>query len=191
MQIKQQFNWRYLLVRLIVSMLSLLVVALLMPKIYFVEPSFFNLVLISVSFGILNALVKPIIQFLTLPFIFATYGLVIAFINALILLLLTWLFPDRFAVTSLFWAVIGGLLVGVLGGFLDSLLGLTRPIIPDKPVSQRLNESAPEPIVLKTVLGDHAQVPEVELADISQPVEPASLPTHGEENPQNVTEEQL
>ena len=189
-QLRKQFNWRYLLVRLLVSVISLLVVALIVPKIYFVERSLLNLLLISITFGILNVLIKPILQFLTLPFIFVTYGAVVALINALILLLLAWMFPDRFAVNSFIWAIVGGLLVGILGGFLDALLGLTRPIIPNEPVADRRNGDINKPVVQTSMLGSPIQTPKIVLAETSDPIGTAVLPAKSEVTSQTAKEKE-
>jgi putative membrane protein len=133
----QQFNWRFLLVRILVNAIALAVTAAVTPKIYFVDKSVWNWLLMALMLGILNALLKPLLQFLTLQFIFVTYGLVIVFVNTLILLLLSFLFPNRFAVDNLLWALVGGLVLGLLSSFLESLLGLTMPIVSDEPPDLR------------------------------------------------------
>ena len=129
----KQFNWRFLLVRILVNALVLILVGLLVPNIYFVDRSIGNLLFLSIALGVLNAIVKPIAQFLTLPLIFASYGLIIVVINSLILVLLSALFPDRFAVESLLWAFVGGAIMGIASSFLESLFGLSMPIVPDEP----------------------------------------------------------
>jgi putative membrane protein len=128
----KQFNWRFLLVRILVNAIALAITAAVTPKVYFVDKSVWSWLLIAVMLGILNALLKPVLQFLTLPFIFVTYGLVIVLVNALLLWLLSLLFPARFAVDNLLWALVGGLVLGLLSSFLESLLGLTMPIMPEE-----------------------------------------------------------
>ena len=140
----KQFNWRFLLVRIVVNAIALAITAIVVPKINFVDRSIWNWLLMALMLGVLNALLKPILQFLTLQFIFATYGLVIVLVNTLILFLLSWLFPARFEVGNLLWALVGGLVLGLLSSFLESLLGLTMPIVPDEPpqLRQQLEEEA-------------------------------------------------
>jgi putative membrane protein len=133
----KQFNWRFLLVRILVNAIALAITAAIVPKIYFVDKSIWNWLLMALMLGVLNALLKPILQFLTLQLIFVTYGLVIVLINALILSLLSILFPARFAVDNLWWALVGGLVLGLLSSFLEGLLGLTMPIVPDEPPGLR------------------------------------------------------
>jgi putative membrane protein len=140
----KQFNWRFLLVRILVNAIALAVTATVLPKVDFVNKSIWNLLFMAVTLGVLNALVKPVLQALTLHFIVATYGLVIVLVNAVMLLLLSLLFPGRFAVDSLLWALVGGLVLGVLSSFLESLLGLTMPIVSDEPpeLRQQLEQKA-------------------------------------------------
>jgi putative membrane protein len=128
----RQFNWRMLLVRILINGLSLLVTAALLPDIYFADPSLLNLFLLAVILGVLNALVKPVLQFLTLTFIFATYGIVIVLINTAILILLSLLFRNLFVVDRLLWAFVGGAVMGILSGLLESLFGLNLPIDVDE-----------------------------------------------------------
>ena len=136
-QILKQFNWRFLLVRILVNAIAVAITAAVTPKIYFVDKTVLSWLIIAVVLGILNALLKPILQFLTLRFIFVTYGLVVVAVNTLILLLLSYLFDERFAVDNLLWALVGGLVLGLLSSFLESLLGLTMPIVPEEATALR------------------------------------------------------
>jgi putative membrane protein len=69
------------------------------------------LAVMALIFGLVNALIRPILKFLTCPLIMLTFGLFILVINALMLMLATWL----------------GNLVGIgfsiEGGFLSAFLG--------------------------------------------------------------------
>jgi putative membrane protein len=126
-----QFNGRMLLVRWLVYALTLLFVALLTPKIYFTDRRVWVWLMVAAGFGVLNAVVRPLLQALMLQLFFASLGLVVALINGFMLFLLSWIFPNRFAVDSILWAMVGGILVALLGGFLEGLFGLTRPIVPE------------------------------------------------------------
>jgi putative membrane protein len=128
----RNFNWRILLLRILINAVALLFTAALVPKIYFVERSLASLLLLALALGVLNALVKPVLQLLTLRFIFASYGLIVILINTLILYLLAFLFPARFSVDKLLWAFVGGALIGAIGSLLESLLGVTAPIVGDR-----------------------------------------------------------
>jgi len=180
-QFIKEFNWRVALIRVVINAAVLALTALILPNIYFVEATVWNILFISIALGILNAFVKPIIQFLTLSFIFTTYGLVVVLINAIILFLLSWLFPDRFVVDSILAALIGGALIGILGSFFESLLGLSPPIVPDKTDEFRKRPIDKAPIVTQMILkSNHEEEPV--LVDPATPLstshhDPVSDPT--------------
>jgi putative membrane protein len=129
---RRNFNWRMFLVRILVNMLSLLIVVAILPNVYFVDRGIVVWIFLSLMLGILNAFVKPVIAFLTLRFIFATGGLVLAVINGLVLAILSWLFPNLFRVNSIFAGLLGGLLLGLSAAILEALLGLNPPIVAEK-----------------------------------------------------------
>jgi putative membrane protein len=133
----KQFHWRFLLVRILVNAIALAITAAVTPKIYFIDKSVWSWLLMAFMLGVLNALLKPVLQFLTLPFIFVTYGLVVVLVNSLLLWLLSVIFPNRFAVENLLWALLGGLVLGLISSFLESLLGLTMPIVPEEETALR------------------------------------------------------
>ena len=56
-------------------------------------------------------------------------GLVIVVVNAIILLLVSWLFTDLLTVSSIWAALIGGAIMSLLAMFLEQLLGMSPPII--------------------------------------------------------------
>jgi putative membrane protein len=128
----KNFNWRMLLIRIVVNMLALLVTLLLVPKVYLLDRSLGTWFFMAVALGVLNAVIKPVIQVLTLRFIFATAGLVVILINAVILVLLSWIFPQQLYVGNIFWALLGGAVLGIISTFLENLLGLTPPIVSEK-----------------------------------------------------------
>jgi putative membrane protein len=129
---KQNFNWRMFVVRILVNALALLFTALVLPNVYFVDRSILNWLLLALVLGFLNAFIKPIIAFLTLRFIFATGGLVLAVINGLILALLSWLLPNLFHVNSLLAGLLGVLILGLSSAVLEALLGLNPPVVAEK-----------------------------------------------------------
>jgi putative membrane protein len=133
----RSFNWRVLLMRLLINAAGLLLTAALVPKIYFADRSLVSLLLVAVALGLLNAIVKPIIQVLTLRFIFASYGIIVILINTFILWLLSFLLPQRFAVDGFLWAFVGGALIGLLTGFFENLLGVAPPVVGDRYIEAR------------------------------------------------------
>jgi putative membrane protein len=125
------------LMRILINAIVLAITVLVIPFIRFVDPTLLSILFLGLILGVLNALVKPILQFVFLPLIFASYGLVIVLVNALLLLLLSLLFPGFFAVDNLLWAFVGGALIGILGTFFEILFGLIPPILPDEETGLR------------------------------------------------------
>lgn len=117
--------------RFVVNLVALTVTLVLVPNINLDNRTLGSWLWLALMLGVLNTLVKPILQVLTLRFIFATTGLVVILINAVILLLLGWLFPDLLNV-NFFWALVGGAVLGLSATFLESLFGLTPPIVSEK-----------------------------------------------------------
>ncbi len=78
-----------------------------------------TVVLVAALFGVLNALVKPLLKLVSLPFIILTLGLFLIVVNALMLSLTSWLsgvLGLDFQVQSFFWdAVFGSLIISVVG----------------------------------------------------------------------------
>jgi putative membrane protein len=76
---------------------------------------------IGLLFGIVNAIVGPILRLLSLPFVLLTLGLFLLVINAA-LLGLTALLTDRLSVDGFITAILGGLVLAVAGWIADQLL---------------------------------------------------------------------
>ncbi|MGY1720247.1 phage holin family protein [Blastococcus sp. SYSU DS0552] len=76
---------------------------------------------IALIFGVVNAIVGPILRLLSLPFVLLTLGLFLLLINAA-LLGLTAAITDRLTVDGFGTAVIGGLILAVAGWVADQLL---------------------------------------------------------------------
>jgi putative membrane protein len=128
------FRVRPLLLRFFANALSLALTAIVVPHIFFAgDYRIISWLLISAVFGALNAFLKPILQILMLPLIFVSYGLVVVVINTCLLYALAWIFPQRFHVEHLLWALVGGLVCGLLEGLFQNLLGLSPPILEGGP----------------------------------------------------------
>lgn len=85
---------------------------------------------IGLIFGVVNALVRPIAQGLTLPLAILTLGLFRIVINAAMLELTAWLSsytPIRFEVDSFFWtAIFGAIIISIVSLVLDTVTGAGR-----------------------------------------------------------------
>jgi putative membrane protein len=76
---------------------------------------------IGLIFGVVNAIVGPILRLMSLPFVVLTLGLFLLVINAA-LLGLTALITDRLEIDGFVTAILGGLILAVAGWLADQLL---------------------------------------------------------------------
>jgi putative membrane protein len=106
-------------IRLCISALSLGLAARLIPGIYVRD--WITLFLAAFLLGIVNAVVKPIMVLLTLPITLVTLGLFLFVVNAAMLGLVAWLLPG-FAISGLLPALLGWLVMVVVGGILSRLV---------------------------------------------------------------------
>jgi putative membrane protein len=76
---------------------------------------------IGLIFGVVNAIVGPILRLLSLPFVLLTLGLFLLVINAA-LLGITAAVTDRLTVDGFLTAVLGGLILAIVGWVADQVL---------------------------------------------------------------------
>ncbi|WP_281965270.1 phage holin family protein [Serinicoccus marinus] len=85
-----------------------------------------TVVLVAAVFGVVNAVVRPLAQLLSLPFIVLTLGLFLVVVNALMLLLTSWLagvLGLDFRVDDFWWdAVLGAVIVSAVSMVVGMLL---------------------------------------------------------------------
>ncbi|MEU1178779.1 phage holin family protein [Streptomyces sp. NPDC005820] len=84
-----------------------------------------TLLVVALLFGLVNFLVKPIVKVLTFPLFILTLGLITLVVNALMLLLTSWLADVvdlSFHVDGFWTAIGGGLIVSVVSWALNVVL---------------------------------------------------------------------
>jgi putative membrane protein len=92
-----------------------------------------SLILAAVLLGIANAIVRPVLFFLTLPLTIVTLGLFIFIVNGLTVALVAWIIPGM-KVTDLWHAVLTAVIVGIVGWIASWFIGgegKMRPVRPD------------------------------------------------------------
>ncbi len=117
-----------LLLRLIFNAVGLYVATRLVPGISF-EGDWTTIALVALIFGIVNALVRPVLQMLTCPLIVLTLGLFVFVINALMLALTSWIAGQLnlgFHVDGFVPALLGAIVIGVVS-FVLSLVFHEEP----------------------------------------------------------------
>ncbi len=134
---KARFNWRLLLVQTIANAFALGLTVLLLPGIHMPHNNVISELLASgVIFGLLNGFVRPILQLIMFRYLFLTFGLVLVVINTILLWMMAALTPERFQVDGLFSLILAGVLVGILGIFFETLMGVQPPIMETGSVAQ-------------------------------------------------------
>lgn len=132
-----------LLLRIIVNALALWVATWLLPGMDVIPgqtvadsgDSTLNLVIaylvIGLVFGAVNAVVKPVISFLSIPITCLTLGLFTIIINAGMLMLTVWLtsyLPMQVTVDSFWWtAVFAAIIISVVSMLANGILGMLTP----------------------------------------------------------------
>ncbi|MFC8713138.1 phage holin family protein [Streptomyces sp. NPDC057197] len=84
-----------------------------------------TLIGVALVFGLVNFLVKPVVKVLTFPLFILTLGLITLVVNALMLLLTSWVCDKvdlSFHVEGFWTAVLGGLIISVVSWALHMVL---------------------------------------------------------------------
>ena len=84
-----------------------------------------TLLVVAAIFAVINSFVRPLAKLLSLPFIVLTLGLLIFVINALMLLLTSWISGGlglAFHVNGFWTALVGSLIVSVVSWLLNVFL---------------------------------------------------------------------
>jgi len=109
----------------LINAVALYVAAELVPGIQ-TDGGWQVLLLMALIFGLVNALVRPILKFMTCPLIMLTLGLFTLVINALMLQLASWLGRQLdlgFYVKNLWAAILGALVISVVSFVLTMIIG--------------------------------------------------------------------
>lgn len=107
-----------ILFRWLTSALAIIAVAYLLPGVHIAN--LVTALVVALVLGILNAVVKPILFFLTLPITILTLGLFSLVLNAVIVLLVSKLVPG-FIVDGFLWALVFSILLSFVNTILSHL----------------------------------------------------------------------
>lgn len=113
---------RKLLLRWLVNALALFAAAQVVPGIEIDGNGWIVYAVVAIIFGLVNALIRPLLKMITCPLIILTLGLFTLVINALMLLLTSWIgtvVGYGFHIDGFWPAFLGGLVVGVVSVVLN------------------------------------------------------------------------
>jgi putative membrane protein len=126
--------WRVLAVGVVVDAIAVAITVAIFPGIHenTGHPAL-GYLLLGLLFGVINALMKPALQFVALPFLLQSLGVIVIAIDIVVFALLDALTPHLLTADSV-WAILAaGIVLGFLSFALHNLLGLTPPIVQDRP----------------------------------------------------------
>lgn len=89
------------------------------------------ILVVALIFGVVNAIIKPIVQLLSIPLYILTLGLIHVVINAFMLEITAWITRNTtgwgLAVDSFFWtAIFGAIVISIVGWILDVVVRPAR-----------------------------------------------------------------
>ncbi|MCB8925723.1 MAG: phage holin family protein [Ardenticatenaceae bacterium] len=112
------------LIRLVVNAVAIWAAVQLVPGLNY-EGSTASLLLVALVFGIVNALVRPLLLLLTCPFIILTLGLFVLVVNTIMLSLTVWLSSvfDLGLTSTGFWTTfLGALVVSIVSSVINLII---------------------------------------------------------------------
>ena len=105
-----------MITRLIISALAVLITALTLDGVN-VDPWWWA-VIIAIVLGFVNSCIKPLVKLLALPINIMTLGLFTFVINALMVMLCSWIVKPHFEVDSFWWALGFSIVLTLVSWFL-------------------------------------------------------------------------
>lgn len=108
------------IVQILISAMAIIVAQWILPGV--TVENLLTSILLALVLSFLNALVKPVLVFLTLPATVVTLGLFLLIINAIIVLLADWLVPG-FYVDGFWWALIFSIILSLVTSVFNGLAG--------------------------------------------------------------------
>ncbi|PKQ22288.1 MAG: hypothetical protein CVT65_14140 [Actinobacteria bacterium HGW-Actinobacteria-5] len=119
-----------MLVRFLASAAALAVATWLVPGITVEKPDLtsevITILIVAAIFGVVNTIIKPLFKFVSAPLILITLGIFLLVINALLLLLISWLAGEMgvgWHVDGFGSAFLGGLIISVVSFILNAFFG--------------------------------------------------------------------
>jgi putative membrane protein len=104
--------------KIVISTLAILVTAALLPGVHVDSP--LSAIILAATLAFLNAILKPVMIFLTIPITIFTLGLFLIFINAFIILFATYIVKG-FTVDGFWWAFLFGIVLSIVTAIFEAI----------------------------------------------------------------------
>lgn len=112
-------------IRVLINAVAIAITAILIPNIQIADNDISTLLLLGLIFGIVNAMLKPILILLTCPVVLLSLGLFILVINGIMLMITDALAGDRLVIEGgIGAAMLGGIVMAGVTMLLESVLRL-------------------------------------------------------------------
>lgn len=108
----------YLIVRWLLFAASIIFTAWLIPGI--TVSSFLAALVVCIVLGLINAFIRPVVMFISLPVNILTLGLFTLVVNALMLMIAGYFSPG-FSVNGFWSAFFGSIVLAILGAFINRI----------------------------------------------------------------------
>ncbi|MGO1489099.1 MAG: phage holin family protein [Arachnia sp.] len=122
-----------LLIRLVISALATALAVWLVPGITLTASGTgekaLTLLVVAIIFGLVNAVVRPLVTFAGFCLVVLTLGLFLFVINALMLMLTGWLATNLgfgFEVDGFWWAMLGSIIISIATSAISGLLDVKQ-----------------------------------------------------------------
>jgi len=104
------------IIHFVVSAVAILITAYILPGVH--VSGLLAALVLAVVLGAINAILRPILIFLTLPLTIVTLGVFVLVINGFLIMLASYVVPG-FTVDNFWWAFLFGIVLAVVGSVLQ------------------------------------------------------------------------
>lgn len=114
----------------LVTAIACALTTFLLPGFVPIGSQYLSIILFSLAVALVNASVRPIMQTLSMPLTVLTLGIFHFVVNALSLMIASWLSINVFGagvnVTSFGWALVGSFILSILSSIVGAIVGTDR-----------------------------------------------------------------
>lgn len=113
-----------IVLRLVVNAVAILITtAILNPHVRIIDNDLGPVIVLAIIIAIANAIIKPILMFLTCPLVLITLGLFVLVVNGLVLLIVDAI-SANLEIENFGWAIVAGIIMAIVSIVLETLLGM-------------------------------------------------------------------